>query len=128
MTEKIYMIELNLFNDRWERAWSWPGDYTMEEAQGLIASEHEGRHKYRISLIPEKEAEAEIAKELSHTGKSLLPKKPYRRHSAVTPLELKGASAMLKSAMKYLITMDNYGAWEYLYHANIAVLCELEAL
>ena len=55
MNERMYMVEMKLFvNDRWERAWSWPGDYTMEEAQGLIASEHEGRHKYRISLIPEK--------------------------------------------------------------------------
>ena len=115
MNERTYMVELYLpGTKRWARSWSFGDNYTKEEAQKIEAEKSSTFWRFRATPLPG------IAPTVA--------RKPYRRHAAVTQLELKGASAMLKSAMNYGVGTNNYAAWECLYHANIAVLCELRAL
>jgi len=60
--------------------------------------------------------------------------KPYRRHAAITPLELRGAIAMLRSAQKHIVqdyaenVNENFDAWEILGHARLECVRHLETL
>ena len=107
-----YIIELEL-SDHWERSWAYPDEYTRDEAKELINDPCNESYSFRIvPLIP----------------------KPYRRHAAVTWLELRGAKAMLESAIAHgfnnsfnngNFTFDTYSI---LIDAKIAVIRQLGKL
>jgi hypothetical protein len=70
---KNQTIELQVRRDGkdvWERSWSFPDRYTMDEAQRILDRDNGGGLSFRITPWV---------------------RKPYRRHAAVTPLELRGA-------------------------------------
>ena len=108
----MYTIELYCGEDRgWEPAWAYPKRYTLGEADAILndlASNKYNTYQYR------------------KVGAS----KPYRRHAAVTPLELRGAIAMLGSASKHILTTTGgFSPWEILYTARMhcgRALAELE--
>ena len=96
------------------RSDSFPEAYTMDAAQGLL--DKYPQMLYRIAEIP---------------------RKAYRRHAAVTPLELRGAKAMLESALKHnvhIVRMDfegsksAYDAWSILMAAKLECVRALEAM
>ena len=93
----------------WIQSVSFPGKYTMDEAQGLI--DRYPYMNYRITPVP---------------------KTPYRRHAAITPLELRGAKAMLGSTRRYMCKQytwdESKDAWEILMDAFVAVTRQLESL
>jgi hypothetical protein len=93
-------------NEKWERSWTFSGEYTLNEAKRLIAQDGYERFKFRI--VP--------------------ARKQYRRHAAVSQLELRGAKAMLRSALKYLVTDRSTATWTILMDALDAVTCQLETL
>jgi hypothetical protein len=121
MPDPKYIIEFSLSNGTWVRSWGFGGVYTMDEAQSLLdnAGSDDAGIFYRITPL-------------------IKPRKPYRRHAAVTQLELRGAIAMLSSACKYLtrtinssrspIGMEAYQEFTILYHAKLAVTRQLETL
>lgn len=55
-------------------------------------------------------------------------RKPYRRHAAITPLELRGAIAILSKAMRFAVAIPEYDTYSILYDARLQVIRELEAL
>jgi hypothetical protein len=115
MNERMYMVELYLPGTKnWVRSWSFNADYMKDEALNIVAVKSSDRFRFRATPLP------------AMVGPTVA-RKAYRRHTAVTYLELRGASDMLKSAQKHLIDTDNYCAWEYLYHAQIEVLRQQEA-
>ena len=87
-----YKIELwcgDDLNGRWDRSWAYPEEYTKAEAKALINGPYDARYKWRI---------------VSMNGIVLVPK-VYRRHAAVTPLELRGAIQILERAMDHMVRM-----------------------
>jgi hypothetical protein len=85
------------------------GEYTLARAEKLIAGAAWSGFKYRTH-------------------------KPYRRHAAVTPLELRGAHRMLTSARKYLFDgkmtacVGTFAAYQVLTDALMNVTRALETL
>ena len=63
-------------------------------------------------------------------------RRPYRRHAAVTPLELRGAKAILSSALKHIVSgvnnsytgMNSFAAYSILWDARLKIVRELEKL
>ena len=114
---QLYMIERSIAGDgqRWVRSDSFPDAYSMGAAQRLL--DKYPRMLYRIAGIP---------------------RKAYRRHAAKTPLELRGALAMLQRACKQLLAGDRefglreidaaFEAYKILSDAMLRVTRELEAL
>jgi hypothetical protein len=92
-------------NVKWERSWSFPAEYGFHEAKALMADEP-GRFKYRVKAVSV----------------------PYRRHAAVSQLELRGAMAMLESAMKRVAGLPEFDTYSILYDARLAVRRQLEKL
>jgi hypothetical protein len=119
---KTYMIELLCGDKQWERSWSYPLLYTKAEAQDILAN-HNARFTWRI--VPE--------------GGMPVKRKKYRRHAAVTPLELRGAKAMLESALGHVVQQaraSKYGPCDVNYpnpfmiltDAKLAVIRQLEKM
>jgi hypothetical protein len=79
-----YMIELQMPGGKWERSWSFPREYGFHEAKALMTF-NPGRFKYRVKPVSV----------------------PYRRHAAVSQLELRGAIAMLDRAQRYTVRSVN---------------------
>jgi|ERR1700677_3472374 len=105
-TRRTYIIELLCEDKVWEKSWAYPSKYTYTEAEALINGTLGG---WRIVNTP---------------------KRPYRRPAA-TPLELRGAYAMLESARKYVINGRGAGAydpWVILTGASDDIKRALEAL
>jgi hypothetical protein len=113
MKSKTHIIELlcdRLEGKVWEKSWAYPHQYTRKEAEALINSRRKSILVFRIV--------------------DTAPKR-YRRHAAVTPLELRGALAMLVHAQKHLIDDRGegaYDAWVILYNAEADITRQLEAL
>lgn len=114
---QLFIIERSIANvgKTWVQSNSFPGKYTMDFAQGILDRVPE--MSYRI--VPVRQPTP----------------KPYRRHAAVTPLELRGAKAMLESTREYICREYTYnevggpgGAWEILMDAYHKVCRQLEAL
>ena len=119
-----YIIELGCprygtdHNTHWERSWAYPDEYTRDEAKELINDPCNKYYKWRIvSLTP----------------------KPYRRHAAVTPLELRGAKQMLTNAIKHIVqsarasncepcNANYFAPYRILSDALVAVMRHLETL
>jgi hypothetical protein len=117
-----YIIEQGL-STGWMRSWAFPDTYTQAVAESIL--DDNPHLDYRITSVPE------LVKK--SVKKSV--KKPYRRHAAVTPLELRGAKAMLTSAMAYLGSRRSrndfpfyYYPWIFLYDARLAVTRQLEQM
>ena len=121
-----YKIELwcgDDLNGRWDRSWAYPEEYTKAEAKALINDPTNARFKWRIvSLVGVR-----------------VPEKVYRRHAAITPLELRGAIQMLERAMDHMVRMacadklactdaDYYNPFMILMDAKLACKRALEAL
>ncbi len=121
-----YKIELWCGDDlhgRWSRSWSYPSEYTKAEAKERINDPINDHYKWRIvSLVGVR-----------------VPEKVYRRHAAVTPLELRGAIQMLERAMDHMVRMacadklactdaDYYNPFMILMDAKLACKRALEAL
>ena len=121
-----YKIELwcgDDLNGRWDRSWAYPEEYTKAEAKALINGPYDARYKWRI---------------VSMNGIVLVPK-VYRRHAAVTPLELRGAIQILERAMDHMVRMacadklactdaDYYNPFMILMDAKLACKRALEVL
>jgi hypothetical protein len=112
-----YKIELHMGGTRWERSWSFPVEYTLSEAKAFIAQESSTMFHYRIVPLH----------------------KPYRRHAAITPLELRGAIAMLESSIEHIVhnakvdklactDADYYNPFMILMNAKLACKRHLETL
>ena len=121
-----YKIELwcgDDLNGRWERSWAYPLEYTKAEAKALINDPTNACFKWRIvSLVGVR-----------------VPEKVYRRHAAVTPLELRGAIQILERAMDHMVRMacadklactdaDYYNPFMILMDAKLACKRALEVL
>src|ERR1017187_4553244 len=74
---------------------SYPNTYTLERAKDILALCVTYGLSYRMVAV------------------TTPTPKPYRRHAAVTPLELRGAYAMLESAILYLTYGTNNAAASY---------------
>src|ERR1035441_858047 len=85
-----YKIELKLHSG-WAHSWALNQAYTKAEAAALVAKHSNPMYVFRVVPLV----------------------KPYRRHAAVTPLELRGAYAMLESAISYLTYGTNNAAASY---------------
>ena len=82
-----YMVEVWCGDDlhgQWDRSWSYPSEYTKAEAKERISLPINAGFKWRIIS---------------------LGAKVYRRHAAVTPLELRGAIQILERAMDHMVRM-----------------------
>lgn len=113
----MYKIELLCdHNHKWERSWSFGGEYTLVEAQALIAKP--GFEQWTFRIVP--------------------VRVQYRRHAAVSQLELRGAIALLDSARQRIngamalavpsLNNDAYDAWAIIVTALSSVTRQLEAL
>jgi hypothetical protein len=109
-----YKIELKINTVNgviWSRSWSYPHTYTKDEARALIACVPQ--HEFRIVTVRSK---------------------PYRRHAAVTPLELRGAHRMLSSARNHVCdsvsigSQEGFAAFQILSDALLRVTRALESL
>ena len=126
-----YKIELwcgDDLNGLWSRSWAYPEEYTKAEAkalinEALIYGPYDARYKWRI---------------VSMNGIVQVPK-GYRRHAAVTPLELRGAIQILERAMDHMVQLtwadklacidaDYYNPFMILMDAKLACKRALEAL
>lgn len=112
----MYKIEL-LCDHKWERSWSFGGEYTLAEAQALIT--RPGFEQWTFRIVP--------------------VRVQYRRHAAASYLELRGAKALLDSVLKYLprtavarggsAPYESYtAAFGIVMQAKLAVTRQLEAL
>lgn len=129
-----YIIEQGL-STGWMRSWAFPDTYTQAVAESIL--DDNPHLDYRITSVPE------LVKK--SVKKSV--KKPYRRHAAVTPLELRGAQEMLESARKhivsahkeYIVSLGNssfeafeglayFEAFNILSEARLAVIRQLEQM
>jgi hypothetical protein len=99
-----YIIECRLYGGKWCRSGRYPLTYEQDVAESILDDESIGGGEYRMVPVP----------------------KPYR-HSAVTPLELRGALAMLKSA-RLFVGLYEPAASMILANAVAQVRAELEAL
>jgi hypothetical protein len=121
MKSKTHIIELlcdRLSGKVWEKSWEYPHQYTRKEAEALINSRYSSRH-----------SKSTLVFRIVDTANTA-PKR-YRRHAAVTPLELRGAYAMLVHAQKHLIDDRGegaYDAWVILTNAKDDIVRQLEAL
>lgn len=108
--KQLFIIERSIANagKTWVQSKSFPGKYTMDFAQDVL------------DIVP------------GMSYRIVPASKPYRRHAAVTPLELRGAKAMLESTREYICRMYTYeecgGTWEILMDAYHKVCRRLEAL
>jgi hypothetical protein len=107
-----YIIERAIANNPrgpWERSSSYNGVYSEAEAQNILDDNF-----------------------LVYRTVRVIPK--YRRHAAVTPLELRGAMSMLTSAMRHLVKAQNIAiqcrieGYSRLYDARNEVMRQLEAM
>ena len=120
-----YKIELwcgDDLNGLWSRSWAYPLEYTKAEAKALINDPINDHYKWRIvSLV------------------GVRVPKVYRRHAAVTPLELRGAIQILERAMDHMVRMacadklactdaDYYNPFMILMDAKLTCQRTLEAL
>lgn len=112
MSEAKYIIE-GPSDGKWVRSGFYPAEYTLAEAEDIVNGNEWGIKSYRYLCV---------------SGTPTTLRKPYRRHAAVTPLELRGAIAMLKSACRYLAARSEFDAWEVPYGAQHLCLRHLEAL
>jgi hypothetical protein len=116
-----YIIETYLSDIGWERSWAFPNVYTKAGVQDLLAdnaNKFVKSHQWRI--VP-------------------LTPKPYRRHAAVTPLELRGAKQMLTNAIEHIVRnaraskcgpcdANYFAPYCILSDARVAVMRHLETL
>lgn len=129
-----YIIKRSVANQEkiWVRSSSYPKEYSLIEAQDIVKGER--WLKYKISEVSEPFYSKGIAVLLPLAP---LPPRPYRRHEAVSPLELRGALAMLESAREYTCkqsleyptlgsSTDSYCTWEVLFAAYVNVKRQLE--
>ena len=111
----MYRIQRSIANDRktWVQSDSYPGTYSWYDAEEIRVRTYQ-KTDMRYRMVP---------------VMSVVPK-PYRRHAAVTALELRGAVAMLDDARYYIIRVgeDNQTAWKILLHARVEVWAQLEKL
>ena len=113
----MYTIELYCGEDRgWEPAWAYPKRYTLGEADAILNDLASNKYK-------------------TYQYRKVGASKPYRRHAAVTPLELRGAIAMLRSACKYIadnvdkhVSLSGYAEWAVMYNARLECERALESL
>ena len=119
-----YKIELWCANERWERSVSYNGQYAYSEAAQIVAEPLNAKYTWRIVPVN--------ATTIWRDGVESV-RKPYRRHASVTQLELRGAEAMLTSAIKH--TTDKgpcypqaFEAYCILIDARLLVRRQLEAL
>jgi hypothetical protein len=113
-----YIIEYSIAGgSKWVQSDAYPDVYPEAVAQGILDGSIP--MYYRMTPVPEP------------------IKKPYRRHAAVTPLELRGAREMLKSAGDYIARQQacnclnlstSLKVFGILYDARLAVTRQLEAL
>jgi len=111
-----YIIERAFANDSnrgWVRSDSYNGVYPEAQAQAIL---DDNFMAYRKSPVHDRVS--------------------YRRHAAVTPLELRGALRILESARNYYVVnaaldkfKDDYRlGWNILIDAHLAVIRQLEAV
>jgi hypothetical protein len=108
----VYIIQRSIAGDgeKWVRSDSFPLVYTSEDAMKIV----EDFPTLNYRTIP-----------------ATRKPKPYRRHAAITPLELRGAIAMLESASSHILTRgdtDTFEAWTILIGARMVVTRQLETL
>ena len=133
-----YKIERAIAGDGdngWVRSDTYPDTYTGEDAGRILKS---SSLNYRMVAFPKPTPEPTPKPTRGMLRGILKPSKPYRRHAAITPLELRGAIAMLESAAKYTYNRvpckDDAEREQYtatcviLWDARIAVQRALEAL
>ena len=110
-----YIVELLCGGKRWEKSWSYPGEYTHAEAQALIDKPCNEGYDWKATLVSV--AKSPVA---------------YRRHAAATYLELRGALELLNSTAKYLCDSYRYdqcrAAYAIICDASGAVCKQMEAL
>jgi hypothetical protein len=115
----MYKIELLCTNNRWERSWYFAKEYTLAEAIAILLRPC-CNMDYQFRMV------------------NLNPK-PYRRHAAITPLELRGAIAMLESSIEHIVhnakvdklactDADYYNPFMILMNAKLACKRHLETL
>ena len=117
----MYIIEIDTavieHQHNWVRSQAWPGHYTEEEATDIVVrgkDEAGDPHAYRMGTVTP----------VSHK---------YRRHAAVTPLEIRGAVALLQSIRNRLCgsgsgSGSSFETRKILRDAFYACKKELEAL
>jgi hypothetical protein len=112
----MYIIEIDTavieHQHNWVRSQAWPGHYTEEEATDIVVrgkDEAGDPHAYRMGTVTP----------VSHK---------YRRHAAVTPLEIRGAVALLESANNRLSYPFDIATSDILREAKLACKKDLEAL
>lgn len=127
----------------WCRSGLFRGEYTLEQAQSIVADNEYGITSYRytevvpgrVPVVPVVPVVHAVPQEQEPVP--VKPFKPYRRHAAVTPLELRGAITMLESARKHVsyATMNTraalntmFDAYSTLTTARMQCVRELEAL
>jgi hypothetical protein len=105
-----YIIEMLMPGGEYKRSWSFHEEYGFHEAKALISDKCVGNYVFRVKPVS-------------------VPKvKKYRRHAAVTQLELRGAIVMLTDALLHAGATCDFNAWEILYDAKLAVIRQLEKL
>ena len=105
-----YIIEMLVPGGEYERSWSFPEEYGFHEAKVLISDKCVGNYVFRVKPVS-------------------VPKvKKYRRHAAVTQLELRGAIVMLTNALTHAAVTCDFNAWKILYDAKLAVTRQLEKI
>ncbi len=98
-----YIIERAIANDPrepWERSSFYNGVYTEAQAQAIL--DDNTLLRYRMTPF--------------HDLFVSVKSKPYRRHAAITPLELRGAISMLESARRSVVQAVNSsseGSWAF---------------
>jgi hypothetical protein len=102
-----YIIERSIAGDgiTWVKSDSFPLLYTQDVAESIL--DEYPQMDYRISPVTIK---------------------PYRRHAAVSQLELRGAIGMLSRAMQYSMTVPEFDTWAIFADAKLAVTRQMETL
>jgi hypothetical protein len=111
-----YKIELlcgaGTSNEHWERSWCYPKEYTRAEATAIFAEKFNQQYQWRMRPLT------------------------YRRHAAITPLELRGAIQMLTNARQHLVSDVNssdeglaaFVAFQVITHARMECVRALETM
>jgi hypothetical protein len=113
MKYKIERAIANCPSDGWVPSDTFSLEYTDDEARHIVQEETFLRYR----TVP-------------------VQSKPYRRHAAVTPLELRGAISMLRAAQKHIVVLccngvpgePQYTAWGILQEAKLACARHLDTL
>jgi hypothetical protein len=111
-----YIVELLCgdFKSRWVRSYKYPLKYTYTEAHNIIWTPT--ALTYRLRPADEKVRALPV--------KMVKPVKPYRRHAAVTQLELRGAISMLQNAQDHVVraTQFRYSDFESAHHPRMILV------